>query len=836
MARKFRVAAASVAVAALASSALAIGPANAETEPITYMESVAGAVAEVTQILSSGDSFDGYTWPGTPDGLGALKNADGTITVFVTHEFSASDAFVAAIERPYGGFGSDITAVRYNPATKSIVKVESAIKSAVWYDYQTGEYSTTPEAPEDAPNVDAYNTPNHTTAINRFCSASLAKAGDLIYKEAKRVKYFVKKNGKKVAKFKTVYTTFGTGAPVFLTNEEGSDESRVFALNTKTGQLAQLAALGLGGFENTNVAPAAATKKATVVMLGEDGDATDSQLYMYKGMKQKTGTWYQRAGLTNGIRYVSEVLNSGVSVANDVAARTALAKVNVASVKRGVTVAASTVAVVEGQVTVATASAHNLKVGDTVTLSGFTTGINGEVTVEAVGSATTFTFGADLDNQSATADAGTVALAADTVVVTTASAHGLLEGDTVNLAGVEGFSGKYVVTGAPSSTVFTVTAAGAAADLGAAGTANEVLAVNFRAVPTNLAGDAQNVLARLRGTEFARVEDGHFNPANPNEFYFVTTQSDSDGVGAPGVKEGNRDGGAIWKLTFQNVAKPALGATLELVLNGTEAPVNDASVKINKPDNMAFSADGKYLLIQEDPGNHDQLSRLLALRLSDSRLVAVARFKDEYFNPNSDGFITRDEESSGVIDVTSLLAASGDSASYFMFDTQIHPMTSAGGNSYGNDYQRARAVALMRPDLISQTSVSVSAITGEVAASGSRRVALTLTGVTANADNNGFVINGGGTIDVNDIITVRGVTTGINGTYVVTSIDVANNKVKVTTKDTNSAEGDITPIGTAHIVVTNSDADLALKSSIIEGGALYTLKITSWDDLFAPVG
>ena len=839
MARKNRVAAAAL-VAALASSALAIGPANATADPIQYVVSVNEAVAEVTQILASGTEVNGYTWPGTPDGLGGLKNADGTITVFVTHELSASDPFVAAIDRSYGGFGSDIVAIKYNPTSHSIVSAGSAIQSAVWYDYTTGKYTDTPVSPEDAPSMDAYSTPNHTTAINRFCSATLVKAGDLLYKSAKRVKYFVKaKNGKKVAKYKTVYTTFGAKAPVFMTNEEGSDESRVFGLNTGTKELVQLPDLGLGSFENTNIAPASATKKQTVVMIGEDGDSTDSQLYMYLGTKRAKGTWYERAGLTGGARYVASVLNSGADITSDIKARTALAKVGISSVVRGFTVNASNLAITEGQVTITTAAAHNLKLGDEITLSGFDlAALNGPVTVEAVPSTTTFTFGADLDNVASGAIAnGLVTLPTGRLIVTTAAVHGLNEGDTVNLEGVDGITGKFEVTGTPTTTVFTVTSAGSAITLGAGGTANKVLDVTFKKVRTDLAGDAQNALARLRGTEFARVEDGQFNPANPNEFYFVTTQSDSEvsGTGPVGVKDASRDGGAIWKLTYANVANPLAGATLELVLDGTEAPYNDSAIKINKPDNISLTANGQYLMIQEDPGAHDQLSRLLALRLSDRKLAAVAQFDSTYFDPTSNSYITNDEETSGIIDATSLLAASGDTASYFLFDAQVHPMTKAGGVSYGSDYQKARAVGLMRPDLIAQEDVSVSSAVAE-GANGSRKLVLTLSGVQANGNNDGFVVTAtGSTLDVNDTITLRGLTTATNGTYIVSSVDVANSKVKVSVADSITA-GAISAIGDAHIVLANSDADLALKKAIVEGGALYTLKIANWDDLFNQVG
>ena len=437
-----------------------------------------------------------------------------------------------------------------------------------WYDYVTGEYGDTTEAPEDAPDSDVFGTPNHTNNLNRLCSASLLSSGELGYTTKERVKYFVTQTVKgkkiKVAKYKTVTVKYGATDPVFMTGEEGNDESRIFGLNTKSGELAQLPALGLGASENVNIAPASATKKSTVALVGEDGDATDSQLFLYQGSKQKTGTWFERAGLTNGLRYVSKVFNSGAPLANDIAARTALAEKSIATIVRGAAPAAATkIKVVAGQVTITTPAAAYVKAGDVVTLAGFgvvsgvdlgmgASNINGENTVTSA-TASSITFGADADDIAETAvAAGTVALAADMVGITTTAAHGLLEGDTVSLSGVTGgaLSGRYLVTGAPSATVFTIAVAGTALNL-TGGSAHKLLEVSFKKVPTTIAGDAQQVIAKLRGTVFSRVEDAMFNPKNANEFFFITTQSDSDGVGAPGVKEAGRDGGALWRLTFK---------------------------------------------------------------------------------------------------------------------------------------------------------------------------------------------------------------------------------------------------------------------------------------------
>lgn len=820
MALRKRFALGKIAVVAAVSGALTINPAMAEVAPLVYMESTNNA-ATIEQVLAAGDKY-GLTWEGVPDGMGAIRNGDGTVTVFVNHELSASDSFISAIERQYGGFGSNITAVKFNPSTGEVIKISNAIKSAVWYDYTTGKYGKTPEAPLDAPNVDSFGTPNHSKAINRFCSATLVDAGGFFYK--------TKKGG------------FGTKDPIFLTGEEGADESRAFALNVKTKQLVQLPALGLGAVENIGIADVKATKKTTVAVVGEDGESTSSQLFVYKGTKTKTGNWYKRAGLTNGTNFVTRVLNSGTTIANDYNVRTAMADKTVVSAIKGANPVATTkVKIVEGQLTITTAAVHNVKVGDKVTLSGFgsvtdansvtldLSVINGPATITAVGSTTAFTFGVDLDNLAETAYVnGGVAIGANQVVVTTSAAHGLIEGDTVSFAGVTGLTGRYTVTGVPtgSTTVFTVKQTGDAFS-STGGTVNEILDVEFKAVPTDLAGDAQQAIAQLRGTVFARVEDLSFNPANPNELFFVTTQSDSvtAGTGFPGTAESGRDGGGLWKLTFVNVAKPELGANLELILDGTEAPLNDAQIKLNKPDNMTFSNDGQYVMVQEDPGANNHIARLLALRLSDKALVSVAQFDPTYFSSsNVDSFLTNDEESSGIFDATKYFKL-GDGASYFMFNAQVHPVTrDGGGNSLGTDPLKARAAALLRPDLIAQTNFTITNI-NHVASATTMTVTVTDTGELA----------------ANDIVTIFGGTAEVNGTYSVTSVNPDADTFTVTVKNTVTLNGDLN-VGNgllsanAKAITTSLDEDLAFKASVFEGGGLYTLKIEDWDALFNVVG
>lgn len=82
----------------------------------------------------------------------------------------------------------------------------------------------------------------------------------------------------------------------------------------------QLPRMGMLSFET--IAPTRKPGINTVAIANEDGSATDSQLHLYIGKKQSTGSAVDKAGLTNGDLYV---LNAG-SIATDNIFRTTIAK------------------------------------------------------------------------------------------------------------------------------------------------------------------------------------------------------------------------------------------------------------------------------------------------------------------------------------------------------------------------------------------------------------------------------------------------------------------------------------------------------------------------------
>jgi len=172
-------------------------------------------------------------------------------------------------------------------------------------------------------------------------------------------------------------------------------------------------------------------------------------------------------------------------------------------------------------------------------------------------------------------------------------------------------------------------------------------------------GAAQNAEAAAEGLTLNRIEDGAFDPRHPEDFYFVTTE------GSPGTVPGtnppvSRDGGGVWRLTFDDPERPWLGGTLTLLLDGSEAPF------LNKPDNVGMDRRGHFL-IQEDPGNNAQLARIVAYDVDTGERGVVAEFDEFLFAPGAPGLITQDEESSGIIDASKVMGKG-----WFLFDAQVH--------------------------------------------------------------------------------------------------------------------------------------------------------------------
>ena len=139
-------------------------------------------------------------------------------------------------------------------------------------------------------------------------------------------------------------------------------------------------------------------------------------------------------------------------------------------------------------------------------------------------------------------------------------------------------------------------------------------------------GPGQNAQAQAKGLTLNRIEDGAWDPRRPETFYFTTT------AGGKGATPG-RDGGGLWRLTFDDIEQPRRGGTIELLLDGSEAP------HLNGPDNLDIDTSGN-LLIQEDPDENPHLARVVAYDIATGARGVLAGFDPDLFGADRANLIT----------------------------------------------------------------------------------------------------------------------------------------------------------------------------------------------------
>ncbi|MGX7708094.1 hypothetical protein [Methylobacterium sp. Gmos1] len=147
---------------------------------------------------------------------------------------------------------------------------------------------------------------------------------------------------------------------------------------------------------------------------------------------------------------------------------------------------------------------------------------------------------------------------------------------------------------------------------------------------------------------FLRPEDGSWDPSNPNRFYFNTTNA----ITSPS---------RLWALEFTDVTRPELGGTIKEVLRGTEGQV--------MLDNLTVTADGKVIL-QEDPGNNPRIAKVFQYDPATAALTEIAQHDPARFGTTPVAPFNQDEESSGIVDVSTIFGAPGRAA--YLLDTQAH--------------------------------------------------------------------------------------------------------------------------------------------------------------------
>ena len=170
-------------------------------------------------------------------------------------------------------------------------------------------------------------------------------------------------------------------------------------------------------------------------------------------------------------------------------------------------------------------------------------------------------------------------------------------------------------------------------------------------------------------TEFLRPEDGAWSTVDPDIFYFVTTN---------GFNQPSR----LWAAEFNDITNPTAGGTIRMLLDGSEGQ--------QMFDNITVTKDGKVLLC-EDVGNNAHLGKIWEYDPATDHLTVLAEHDPDRFLAGAPGFLTQDEEASGIIDVTDILGSAGQNV--FLFDTQAH-------FNIGGELVQGGQLQLMYQDLI----------------------------------------------------------------------------------------------------------------------------------------
>ncbi|MCB0697273.1 MAG: choice-of-anchor D domain-containing protein, partial [Chitinophagaceae bacterium] len=258
--KKFLLTSSCVAVAALA-NAQTTGPSSSETP---YLVPVANGV-KITSILTVGDEVNGYKMAGTPDGMGAFDNGDGTFTLLMNHEFGNT----AGTVRAHGSTGSFVSKWIIKKDVNDLKVLNGSDLMQRVKLWESNKYNT-------------YYSSNPSTnaAFARFCSADLAAVSA----------YYNSKTGK------------GTMDRIFTDGEESGTEGRPMGhivTGPEAGTSYELTYLAKMAYENVVACPYEQDK--TIVGLTDDG--TGGQVYFYIGEKKSSGNTIEKAGLTGGKVY-----------------------------------------------------------------------------------------------------------------------------------------------------------------------------------------------------------------------------------------------------------------------------------------------------------------------------------------------------------------------------------------------------------------------------------------------------------------------------------------------------------------------------------------------------
>ena len=264
-----------LASAATAGVVLRTGPSSSATPYV--IPTTGSPVLEIVSILTVGDTIGGYQFLGIPDGMGGWDQGDGTMRVFIDHEFTASAASGQRAHQPAGVSGGAFI----SDWTISTVAGPDFLKVLSGRDAMLSCATTT------------NGTGGSLYKFARFCSGDVPAVNALF----------------------NASTGLGTQNRFFICGEESGTPGRMIATDLVTGVAYQMPAFDAssGAWENGLARP---MESDTTVVIGTS-DGGLNRTFVYVGTKQAAGTPAERAGLMNGTSYGIQVRVNGTDVATE---------------------------------------------------------------------------------------------------------------------------------------------------------------------------------------------------------------------------------------------------------------------------------------------------------------------------------------------------------------------------------------------------------------------------------------------------------------------------------------------------------------------------------------
>ena len=338
-------------------------------------------------------------------------------------------------------------------------------------------------------------------------------------------------------------------------------------------------------------------------------------------------------------------------------------------------------------------------------------------------------------------------------------------------------------------------------------------------------------------TQFARPEDAHW--LDHDSLLFATTGATVNSISVSSK---------IYQLDFNSDDTNGIlttGGNIKVVVNSANLTGKDGA-KAQTFDNLTVGDDG-LLYIQEDPGNAAYVAKhwiidptLATQALREASAVQIFESDRSRFTTGATQFQTLDEEHSGIIDITSIVADGITGSKWFLVATQNHAAATGasaatlveGGQFIALNYKVGTNSGLVGSLLTLDNGGTIvangAAITHNVALTGTGGVFNTTAATSVSGaigGTGGLWKNGTGTLTLTGVNTYTGNTNIEVGKLVVngslaSSVRILKNG---SLGGTVTIAGNLTNLGT--LAPGNSPGTTTISGNYIEAG---TLDIEVW--------